>query len=260
MEEQKKSFLSKHFKNMLIAAMGVTIVVLLLKCWDTRCAPCAEHEQIKPAAQFIEPKIQEEASTSEIVENETTPEAVIEEALVEATEQELWDLAEKNKTKYSYERYLSAYPNGAYKNKAQEGIDQYKDATASKSAAVEPKSSEKNKVSGVGKKKIDDEVAAWFKTTKNQLPSMSASTPKDGKVGEISNLTIGNDTDHKLNLLYSGPDSKKIHFEAREKKSFSLLNGTYKIVALVDEENVQAFIKTETLTGLNYSSIFYIED
>jgi len=258
--------------------LGVTTISTLLFAylWFThQCGDCGEGNEnqnnISAAniegkesdqENFTEAEITEEnAKGSESIteiETQEKPEEVIEETLSQHAkkannpEEDLWALANKNKTLYSYNRYLKKYPDGKYKKQAEQGVKDYNKAN------LKPK--DEAALKSPNRQKIDTEVLAIFNKTKNRLPPMKGKMPAGGKPGSISNINIKNDTKYALTLLYSGKESKKVVIPPNQSKKFTLMNGPYRVAAKVSKETVGNFVKTETLKGLNYSSIFYIEE
>ncbi len=169
-----------------------------------------------------------EANSSEIPEesNATTPDNTASPAV--SDEEDLWNNAQKNKTLFSFNKYLKKYPNGKYKTEAEKGM-------------------------------IDYEVKDIFSKDHGKLPPMDASMPKGGKKGKTSNVEIKNDTKYVLTVRYSGPQSAKVDIKAGEKKSIILLNGDYKTTASVNSEHVKHFGSIEKLEGMNYNTEFYIK-
>lgn len=148
------------------------------------------------------------------------------ERLLWISEAKAWQTASKAGTLDMYRKYLKLYPDGLHSSQAK-------------------------------KKVIDLEVAnVFYSNNYGRLPSMD----KTGYgVGTYTTVTVKNDTQYILTLLYSGIESQRIIITAYSSKNIRLKSGTYRIVASVNATRVQNFAGTENLTGGEYSVSYYIQ-
>ena len=87
------------------------------------------------------------------------------------------------------------------------------------------------------------------------LPGMDkTSYSSSGK----NTISVRNDTQYTLTLLYSGPDSKRLVLSPRSSGTVYLPNGSYRVAASVAAANVRSYAGTETLTGGSYDVSYYI--
>lgn len=136
-----------------------------------------------------------------------------------------WQTASKKGTLNMYQQYLKLYPNGKYKSQAM-------------------------------KKIIDLEVADVFNGGEyGRLPSMNMQ--KYGK-DPYTIITVKNDTDYALTLLYSGVESLRVVINPHGTRNVKLKSGSYRIVASVDANGVRNFAGLENLVGGSYSVSYYI--
>lgn len=141
------------------------------------------------------------------------------------TEYAAWNTASRNGTIEAYKKYLSLYPKGSHVATAQ-------------------------------KRLIDLEVSNVFNGGQyGQLPSMNRTHYSNYN---YSTITIKNDTQYTLTLLYSGVESKRLVIVANRSQSIRLKAGTYRIVASVDASNVRHFAGSEQLSGGDYEVSYYI--
>lgn len=148
-----------------------------------------------------------------------------EEQLAWSSELMAWETVSERGTLDVYRKYLKLYPNGAHKSQAE-------------------------------KKIVDLEVANVF-NSKNygHLPSMDKT--RYGK-GAYTTVTVKNDTQYTLTLLYSGMESKRIVIGSHGIQNIKLKSGSYRIVASVNASRVQNFAGSEDLVGGSYSVNYYI--
>lgn len=141
-----------------------------------------------------------------------------------------WNSAKSSNTISAYKKYLDSYPSGIYAEDA-------------------------------SKKIVDLEVESIFKGNYGYLPPMTKkSSYSFGTQRPTSNkISIYNNTSYTLTVWYSGPDSKKIVLGPRNRTSFELTNGAYKVAASVDASNVTKYAGNERLDGGEYESEFYIQ-
>lgn len=140
------------------------------------------------------------------------------------TDSQAWKTAQKQNTLTAYNRYLELFPKGAHAKAAD-------------------------------KKVIDLSVTNIFAGDHGTLPGMD----KTSYSSSGSNIiTVSNDTQYTLTLLYSGPDSKRLVLSPRSSGSVRLPNGTYRVAASVAATNVRSYAGTETLSGGGYDVSYYI--
>ena len=140
------------------------------------------------------------------------------------TEPMAWRTAQRVNTLTAYNRYLELYPKGAHAKAAD-------------------------------KKVIDLSVSNIFAGDHGTLPGMDKTSYSSSGRNTIS---VSNDTQYTLTLLYSGPDSKRLVLYPRSSGTVSLPNGTYRVAASVAASNVRSYAGTETLTGGSYDVSYYI--
>ena len=140
------------------------------------------------------------------------------------TESMAWRTAQRVNTLTAYSRYLELYPKGAHAKAAD-------------------------------KKVIDLSVSNIFAGDHGTLPGMDKTSYSSSGRNTIS---VSNDTQYTLTLLYSGPDSKRLVLYPRSSGTVSLPNGTYRVAASDAASNVRSYAGTETLTGGSYDVSYYI--
>ena len=142
-----------------------------------------------------------------------------------SSESQAWKTASESGSLYMYQKYLNLYPDGIHSSQAK-------------------------------KKIIDLEVSNVFLGNNyGSLPSMD----KIGyERGTYTTISVTNNTQYTLTLLYSGIESRRVVIKARGTKNIRLKSGSYRIVASVDTGNVQNFAGSETLTGGSYQVSYYI--
>lgn len=142
-----------------------------------------------------------------------------------SSEPNAWEATTKNGTLAMYRQYLKLYPDGAHESQAK-------------------------------KKIIDLEVADVFSSGNyGKLPPMDT---KNSRKSASVMVTISNDTQYTLTLLYSGIESKRIVINSRGIQNVRLKSGSYHIVASVTASGIRNFAGTEDLSGGNYSVSYYI--
>lgn len=140
------------------------------------------------------------------------------------TDSQAWKTAQKQNTLTAYNRYLELFPKGAHAKAAD-------------------------------KKVIDLSVTNIFARDHGTLPGMDRTSYSSSGSNII---TVSNDTQYTLTLLYSGPDSKRLVLSPRSSGSVRLPNGTYRVAASVAATNVRSYAGTETLSGGGYDVSYYI--
>ena len=143
-----------------------------------------------------------------------------------STESKAWKKVLEGGTLELLEKYLSLYPNGAHSAQAKQ-------------------------------KTIDQEVSDVFASGDyGQLPSMDRTGYSNSTYSTVS---VRNDTQYTLTLLYSGAESKRLVISPHSSKSVSLKSGSYRIVASVNAYNVRNFAGREELMGGSYDVSYYIQ-
>ena len=140
------------------------------------------------------------------------------------TDSQAWKTAQKQNTLTAYNRYLELFPKGAHAKAAD-------------------------------KKVIDLSVTNIFAGDHGTLPGMDRTSYSSSGSNII---TVSNDTQYTLTLLYSGPDSKRLVLSPRSSGAVRLPNGTYRVAASVAATNVRSYAGTETLSGGGYDVSYYI--
>ena len=140
------------------------------------------------------------------------------------TEDQAWKTAQKQNTLIAFNRYLELYPKGAHAKVAD-------------------------------KKVIDLSVTNIFAGDHGSLPGMDRTSYSSSGNNTI---TVSNDTQYTLTLLYSGPDSKRLVLSPRTSGKVRSPNGTYRVAASVAAANVRSYAGTETLAGGGYDVSYYI--
>jgi len=144
-------------------------------------------------------------------------------------EHKKWTTAKQKNTITLYKNYLSDFPHGAFSEEAEKRI-------------------------------IDLEVDAIFKGNHGKLPPMSQSSSNFNNHYAESEVEVFNNTEYSLTLRYSGPKSKKVIFKPKEKKTFNLHKGTYRVAASVNVSGVRNYAGTEKIIGgMIYESQYYIK-
>lgn len=143
-----------------------------------------------------------------------------------STESKAWEKALRSNTMAYYNKYLNLYPYGAHSTQAKQKI-------------------------------IDLEVSDVFASGNyGQLPSMDRTGYSNSTYSTVS---VRNDTQYTLTLLYSGVESKRLVISPHSSKSVRLKSGSYRIVASVNASNVRNFAGREELMGGSYDVSYYIQ-
>ena len=138
-----------------------------------------------------------------------------------------WQTAKKENTIELYNKYLKLYPKGKYAYRAKKNI-------------------------------IDIRVNKALENNPGELPSINQISYNDSG---ICNISITNDTIHKLTVLYSSKHySYEFTISAGKTKTVSLRAGDYSVVASVNAPNVIDFAGSEKIRGGMASVRFYIKD
>ncbi|MDF1866338.1 MAG: hypothetical protein P1U70_16000 [Saprospiraceae bacterium] len=137
-----------------------------------------------------------------------------------------WNNAKKRDRISSYEEYISTFPDGVHSEEARKRI-------------------------------IDIEVDAIFKGDHGTLPPMNRISPEYSS-SKINDIEIFNNTIYTLIVRYSGTDSRKIVIKPKKREKLTLRNGSYRVTASVNAQNVRNYAGSEKLQGGAYSSEYYI--
>ena len=140
-------------------------------------------------------------------------------------ESSAWSAASSANTINMYNKYLEFHPYGSHAAQARKRI-------------------------------IDLRVSNVLAGDYGSLPEMDR-TYYGG--GTTSSITVHNDTGYTLTLLYSGSSqSKEIVISAGGYRTFSLVNGYYRVVASVNTTRVSNYAGNEQLSGGGYEVTYYI--
>lgn len=144
---------------------------------------------------------------------------------IDKIETDYWNKIKSSNSINTIKKYLANYPNGIYKDAAEQKI-------------------------------IDLEVDKIFGGDYGKLPSMSKTSYGYSSTNTIE---IFNNTNYTLTVRYSGPKSVKLVIPAKGKRSTSIPTGNYRVTASVNASHVSNFGGTEYLSGGSYESEFYIQ-
>jgi len=181
-----------------------------------------------------------------------------------------WNRTQSQNTYQAYKSFLREYPNSSYAYQAKSKIQQFENTAWSKAQSLNTIASYNTFLSNfpfsdladsARKKVIDLEVANIFKGDYGYMPPMNkTSSNRFGTTKPTTNsIEIYNNTAYELTVWYSGADSKKIILPPRNRRSFTLPNGPYKVAASVKASNVTKYAGNERLDGGEYESEFYIQ-
>ena len=137
-----------------------------------------------------------------------------------------WNNAKKRNRISSYRAYISTFPDGIHSEEARKRI-------------------------------IDIEVDAIFKGDHGTLPPMNRISPEYSS-STTNDIEIFNNTIYTLIVRYSGTDSRRIVIEPEKREKLVLRNGSYRVTASVNAQNVRNYAGSEKLEGGEYSSEYYI--
>ena len=140
------------------------------------------------------------------------------------TEAKAWTKAKSLNTAIAYGKYLELYPDGAH---ADEVNELYIDSTVDK-------------------------------TSKGEYNELLPTTYSNNSLATESLDEITNTTDYKIEVLYSGPNKKRIIIVAGDTKTIRLENGTYEIVARVLNANVTNCYGIRDYYGIHHTTKYYI--
>lgn len=135
-----------------------------------------------------------------------------------------WKTATALNTIDAYEHYIDLYPHGEH----------YRDAM---------------------KLYVDQSVSFDLSRQHGTLPQMDQIGIGGGS---RSNVSVYNNTEYQLTVLYSGNESDRLVISSHSHGTINLANGTYRISARVQSNGVQPFIGNETLQGGEYEVEYYI--
>ena len=138
-----------------------------------------------------------------------------------------WRTAQKENTIEFYNRYLKLYPKGKYAYRAKKNI-------------------------------IDIRVNNILGNNPGELPSIDQLSYNDSGICDIS---ITNDTIHKLTVLYSSKHySYEFTISAGKTKAVSLRAGNYRVVASVNAPRVMDYAGNENISGGTASVRYFIRN
>ena len=140
------------------------------------------------------------------------------------TESKAWTKAKSLNTAIAYQKYLELYPDGLHKDEAN-------------NAYIE---------------------ASIDKTLKGEYYNLPQYEKINSTYGTESTSEIENKTVYKIEVLFSGPEKKRVVINKNETKNTVLKNGTYKVVAKALNGNVGKYYGTMTFDGGVYSGYFFI--
>jgi len=140
-------------------------------------------------------------------------------------DEQTWDSALKDYNIDTYRQYQALLPEGIYAEEAE-------------------------------KKIIDLEVEAVFGGKYGSMPAMDRSYSADNMT--TNEIEVYNNTSYMLTILYSGPESKRIIIQPKQRSNYELPIGKYKVAASVSASNIGNFAGTEKLEGGSYSVEYYI--
>lgn len=128
-------------------------------------------------------------------------------------------------TKEAYERYLEQVPKGEYSDEARRRL-------------------------------VDLEVSEILKGEVGEMPELQplGFTQNSSR----ASVEVVNDTAHNLTVRYSGKDSQKHSIGPKQKKTFQIGKGQYRVTATVDAGSVRPYAGTETISYDEYGVSFYI--
>ncbi|MDR0603320.1 MAG: hypothetical protein LBG80_03345 [Bacteroidales bacterium] len=189
------------------------------------------------------------------------------EVIFKLGEERAWELVQTEKTEDYYEKYLTYYPEGKHKKECNKLLDEMIwEIVQTERTIVRcneylnsfPKGKYRNKCN---KLLIDLEIEEVYSSKGyGALPPMekvNLNTPFPAD--RYSYVDVSNDTEYKLTLLYGGKfESKRFIFSPNQTKRIHLLNGHYRIVAFVNDPDVNKYAGEETLEGGGYDVTYYI--
>ncbi len=142
------------------------------------------------------------------------------------TEANAWATVQRENTLAACRTYLQYYPKGKHAEQASKRI-------------------------------IDSEVDGVFASGEyGQLPTAQRTRYSRSTT---TSITVTNDTEYTLTIMYSGPgSSKKLEIPSRGTRSVTLPSATYKVVASVNSSRVRPFAGSQTYSGGGYEVTYYI--
>lgn len=216
-----ESFIREQYQKELMAAIDTLSLIGFINKYSNNYW---YHEKYKHT--YIEKAISTLNSLREHQRKKQEEEEIKKEKKAWNSDAGAWETAQKQNTVFAYRKYISLYPRGKHVKEAE-------------------------------KRSIDVEVSDIFASGDYSilppLDKMSYGTSSS------SRITISNDTQYVLTLLYSGRESKRIVIAPRKTESIRVKSGRYRIVASVGALNVRNFARTENLTGGEYKVSYYIQ-
>ena len=140
------------------------------------------------------------------------------------TDNKAWAKAKSLNTAVAYENYLELYPNGIHYTEAN---DAYIDKLINK-------------------------------TNQGEYIPLPEATKVDSSFGTESTSDITNDTPFKIEIVFSGPEKKRVIIPARSKKIVTLKKGRYEIVTKAPGQRVTPYYGKHTYDG-NYTEKYFLE-
>lgn len=141
-----------------------------------------------------------------------------------STDSKAWAKAQTLNTAVAYEKYLELFPNGMH---SKEANDAYIDKLINK-------------------------------TNHGEYMPLPEATKVRSSYGSESSTIISNDTPFRIEIVYSGPEKKRVTIPAFSEKTVTLKKGQYEIVAKAPGQRVIPFYGQNLYDG-DYTEKYYIE-
>jgi len=103
---------------------------------------------------------------------------------------------------------------------------------------------------------VDLEVDEILKGDVGELPELQPLG--NSNTLDLASVEISNDTSYSLTVRYSGRDSQKHVIAPKQKRTFQIRKGDYRVTATVDTGNVRPYAGNETINYDRYGVSFYI--
>lgn len=140
------------------------------------------------------------------------------------TDSKAWAKAKSLNTAVAYENYLELYPSGTHYTEAN---DAYIDKLINK-------------------------------TNQGDYIPLPEATKVESSYGTEASSDISNDTPFKIEIVFSGPEKKRVIIPARTKKVVTLKKGRYEIVTKAPGQRVTPYYGKHNYDG-NYTEKYYLE-
>lgn len=140
------------------------------------------------------------------------------------TDLKAWNKAKSINTAIAYQKYLELYPSGNYVDAANEAY-------------------------------IDRLVN---KTNQGQYIPLPEATKVKSSFGTEATTDISNKTPYKIEVVYKGPEKRRIVIPAYSERIITMKKGTYEIVAKAPGQRVIPYYGTNTYDG-DYEEEYYIK-